>query len=181
MREFRNHGITTDHRQREEAGSWFYEMTELGFNYRLTDIQCALALSQLRRLPQWVERRRAIAAVYDAAFAASPAVKPLAVRPGVEHAYHLYVVRVFPGALRVGRKEVFAALRAEGIGCNVHYIPVHMHPYYRRELGTGPGLCPVAEAAYEEILTLPLFPAMTDEDADDTIRAVAKVCEAYAA
>jgi len=179
MRRFRNHGISTGHRQRETSGSWFYEMTELGFNYRLSDLQCALALSQLHRLPSWVERRRAIAAVYDEAFADHAALRPLAVRQGAYHAYHLFVVRLVPGALRVGRKEVFAALRAEGIGCNVHYIPVHLHPYYRRELGTGPGLCPVAEAAYEEILTLPLFPEMSDADIDDTLRAVTKIWEAY--
>jgi perosamine synthetase len=181
MRRFRNHGITTDHRQRAEAGSWFYEMTELGFNYRLTDIQCALATSQLVRLPSWVERRRHIAAAYDRALNEHPAIRPLAVHPEARHAYHLYVVRLRPEALRVGRKEVFAALRAEGIGCNVHYVPVHLHPYYQRTLGTGPGLCPVAEAAYKEILSLPMFSAMTDQDVSDVLKAVTKVCEAYAA
>lgn len=181
MRSFRNHGITTDHRQRARSGSWFYEMTELGFNYRLTDIQCALATSQLARVEGWVERRREVAARYDRALAGFSAARPLAVRPGAFHAYHLYVVRLVPGVLRVGRREVFAALRAEGIGCNVHYIPVHLHPYYQRELGTGPGQCPAAEAAYEEILTLPMFPNMSDADVDDVIRALAKVTEAYAA
>ena len=181
MRRFRNHGITTDHRQRAETGSWFYEMTELGFNYRLTDMQCALATSQLGRVTEWVERRRQLASLYDRGLAGFAAARPLAVRSEAHHAYHLYVVRLASGALRVGRKEVFAALRAEGIGCNVHYIPVHMHPYYRSKLGTGPGQCPVAEAAYEEILTLPMFPDMSDKDVEDVIRALAKVAEAYAA
>lgn len=180
MRTFRNHGITTDHRQRESKGSWFYEMGDLGFNYRLTDIQCALGISQLPKLPAWVRRRQAIALRYDAAFARMPAVRPLAVRPEVSHAYHLYVIRLELDRLRIDRAAVFTALRAEGIGVNVHYIPVHLHPYYRRTFGTAPGDCPVAEAAYERILSLPIFPAMTDEDAEDVIRAVGKVTEAYA-
>jgi perosamine synthetase len=179
MRRFRNHGITTDFRQREAKASWFYEMVELGFNYRLTDIQCALGISQLRKLPEWVSRRQAIAARYDAAFADMPAVGPLVVRKDVSHAYHLYVVRLKLEMLRVGRAEVFAALRAEGIGVNVHYVPVHLHPYYRKAFGTGLGLCPVAEAAYERIVSLPMFPWMSDADAGDVIAAVGKVIGAY--
>ena len=158
MRVFRNHGITSDHRQREQQGSWFYEMVDLGYNYRLTDLQCALGLSQLRKLRQWVTRRQEIARRYDMAFAEMPAVQPLAVRPEVAHGYHLYVVRFDLSQLRAGRAEIFAALRAEGIGVNVHYIPVHLHPFYRQRFGTGRGECPVAEAAYERIITLPMFP-----------------------
>jgi perosamine synthetase len=170
MRRFRNHGITTDHRQREAAGAWYYEMTELGWNYRIPDVLCALGLSQLRKLPAWLARRREIAAQYDEAFAGLPGVEPVAVRPGVTHAYHLYAVRV-----AWDRARAFAALRAEGIGVNVHYVPVHLHPYYRERYGTGTGLCPVAEAAYERLLTLPLFPRMTDADAADVIEAVRRV------
>lgn len=179
MRRFRNHGITTDHRQREAAGSWYYEMVDLGYNYRLTDIQCALGLSQLQKLSEWVARRRAIARRYDAAFADLPGVRPLGVRPEVVHAYHLYVIRLEPEYLAADRDLIFAALRAEGIGVNVHYIPVHLHPYYRQRFGTGPGLCPVAESAYTQILSLPIFPRMTDAEADDVITAVAKVVRAY--
>lgn len=175
MRVFRNHGITTDHRQREQQGSWFYEMVELGYNYRLTDIQCALGLSQLRKLPHWVVRRRAIAARYDAAFAALPTVSPLAVRPEVTHAYHLYMVRLALGLLKADRAAIFQALRTEGIGVNVHYIPVHLHPFYRQRFGTGPGLCPIAEAAYAELLTLPMFPAMSDQDVDAVVAALGRV------
>jgi perosamine synthetase len=167
MRQFRNHGITTDHRQREVAGSWLYEMTDLGYNYRIPDVLCALGLSQLKKLPAWLSRRRAIAGRYDAAFADMPGVRPLAVRRGVGHAYHLYVVRV-----AADRGQVFAALRAEGIGVNVHYIPVHLHPYYRATFGTGPSLCPVAEAAYEQVLSLPIFTRMTEADVEDVIQAV---------
>jgi perosamine synthetase len=175
MRVFRNHGITTDHRQREQQGSWFYEMVDLGYNYRLTDFQCALGISQLRKLPGWVARRQEIARCYDAAFAEMPAVKPLDVREDVSHAYHLYVIRLDLAQLQATRAEVFAALRAEGIGVNVHYIPVHLHPFYRERFATGPGLCPVAEAAYEQIVSLPMFPKMTEQDVDDVVAAFTKV------
>jgi perosamine synthetase len=178
---FRNHGITTDHRERERRGEWCYEMVELGFNYRITDIQCALALSQLRRLPEFLARRRAIAQRYDEAFADSPWLRPLALPAGVEHAYHLYVVRLNTGRLTVDRDTVLRALRAEGIAATVHYWPVHLHPYYRRTYGTGVGLCPVAEAAARRLLSLPLFPRMTNADVEDVVTAVDKVLMAYAA
>lgn len=164
MRRFRNHGLSSDHREREEKDSWYYEMVELGYNYRLTDMQSALGMSQLRRLPEWIQRRRDIAGRYDQAFAGDAGILPLRTRPEVEHAYHLYVVRV-----EADRTAVFRALRADGIGVNVHYIPVHLHPFYRRRFGTGPGLCPVAEAAYERILSLPIFPQMTEKDQDTVI------------
>lgn len=179
MRRFRNHGITSDHFQREQLGSWLYDMVELGYNYRLSDIQCALGLSQLQKLPQWVTRRRAIARRYDQAFQDCPAMRPLAVSPAVEHGYHLYVVQLHRDFLTVDRGAIFAALRAEGIGVNVHYLPVHLHPYYRETFATGPGLCPKAEAAYEKILSLPIFPAMTDRDVDDVIEACWKVVSHY--
>jgi perosamine synthetase len=179
MRVFRNHGITSDHRQRAEQGSWFYEMVDLGYNYRLTDLQCALGMSQLRQLPGWVARRQEIARRYDAAFAEIPGVEPLGVRDDISHAYHLYVIRLDLAQLQVDRARVFAALRAEGIGINVHYIPVHLHPFYQERFGAGPGLCPVAEAAYERLVTLPIFPRMNDQDVDDVIAAVRKVVEVY--
>jgi perosamine synthetase len=179
MRIFRNHGITSDHRQREQQGSWFYEMVDLGYNYRITDIQCALGLSQLRKLSAWVKRRQEIAQRYNAAFAEVPAVRPLDVRAEVSHAYHLYVVRLDLTRLQVTRGQVFAALRAEGIGVNVHYIPVHLHPFYRERFGTKPGMCPAAEAAYEQIVSLPIFPQMMDTDVEDVIRAVRKVVRSF--
>jgi UDP-4-amino-4,6-dideoxy-N-acetyl-beta-L-altrosamine transaminase len=172
LRVFRNHGITTDHRQREQAGSWCYEMVELGYNYRLSDLQCALGLSQLAKLPGWIARRQEIARHYDRLLAVLPGVRPLAVRPGLSHAYHLYVVRL--EGERVDRRAVFASLRAEGVGVNVHYVPVHLHRYYRRRFGTGPGLCPVAEAAYEHILSLPIFPAMSDSDVERVVEALGR-------
>ena len=179
MRVFRNHGITSDHRQREQQGSWFYEMVDLGYNYRLTDFQCALGMSQLRKLPSWVARRQEIARRYNDAFAGIYTVEPLGIRTDVSHAYHLYVVQLKLEQLQADRATIFSALRAEGIGVNVHYIPVHLHPFYRQRFGTGPGMCPVAEAAYEHILSLPIFPRMSDADVEDVITAVRKVVEAY--
>ncbi len=178
LRLFRSHGITSDHRQREQTGSWAYEMVELGYNYRITDFQCALGLSQLKKLPERVARRRAIAARYAAAFAAIPEIEPLAVRLDCEPAWHLYVIRLNLEQLRVGRAEVFAALRAENLGVNVHYIPVPWHPYYQG-LGYHKGQWPVAEAAYERLISLPMWAGMTEQDVEDVIAAVQKVVEAY--
>ena len=171
LRLFRNHGISSDAHQREQEGVWHYEMTELGFNYRITDFQCALGISQLAKLPGFLKRRRDIAARYDAAFSNSLHVRPLEVRRGIRHAYHLYVVRVPAQA----RTSIFSWLRQEGVGTNVHYIPVHLHPYYRRRLGTAAGLCPVAEGAYKEILSIPIHARMSDAEVD---HAISRVCVA---
>ena len=179
MREFRNHGITSTHHERAEEGSWFYEMPEVGYNYRLTDFQCALGMSQLEKLSGWTKRRREIAARYDNAFAKLGAVEPLAMREDATCTYHLYVIQLDLDRLEVDREQVYDALRAEGIGVNVHYIPVHYHPFYRENFGTEEGLCPEAEAAYERILTLPVFPRMTDGDVEDVVDAVQKVIAAY--
>ena len=172
MRLFRNHGIDSDPRRREAAGAWFYEMTDLGYNYRLTDFQCALGLSQLGRLDEWTGRRREIAANYEAALGALAGPRPLSIRSGAQHAYHLYVVQVHGEA--GGRDSLFRALRADGIGVNVHYIPVHLHPYYQRTHHTRPGMCPRAEAAYGRVLSLPIFPRMTEGDVERVIEAIGR-------
>lgn len=169
IRIFRNHGITTDHHQREEAGSWFYEMQNLGFNYRITDFQCALGISQLRKLPDWIVRRQEIAGRYNAAFAGLSGLRPLSVRNDIAHAYHLYVVRLGSESSTLNRASLFKALHSAGIKVNVHYLPVHLHPFYRKHLGTRPGQCPVAEAAYEQIISLPMYPGMTSIDQDIVI------------
>jgi len=179
MRIFRNHGITSDHRQREANGSWFYEMVDLGYNYRITDFQCALGISQLSKLPGWISRRQEIAGFYDSAFAEIPQVKPLPKNTDVSHAYHLYVIELNLEMLKVDRSAVFSALRAEGIGVNVHYVPVHLHPFYREKFNTKPGLCKTAETAYERIISLPVFPLMSNSDAEDVVNAVRKVIEEY--
>ncbi len=175
MRMFRNHGISTDARARAEKGTWYYEMVDLGYNYRLTDIQCALGISQLRKLPRSLALRRAIAARYDRAFAEIPGIEPLTVSRDVRHAYHLYIVQIDPARFGVDRDTAYRLLREKGIGVNVHYIPVHLHPYYRKRLGTQPGMCPVAEEAASRILSLPMYPAMTAADVSRVIAAVQEV------
>ena len=171
---FRNHGITTGAAERFQSGEWFYEMADLGFNYRLTDVQCALGLSQLAKLDRFLARRAAIAARYREALGSLAGVALQAVAPDVRHAWHIFPLLLDLERLAADRRAIFTALRAEGIGVNVHYIPVYWHPYYQR-LGYPKGLCPVAERAYERLLTLPLFPAMEDRDVDDVVAAVAKV------
>lgn len=164
MRRARNHGITTEFREREQHATWRYEMVELGWNYRLSDLQCALGLSQLQRLDTSLASRRALADEYARALATVPGVRPLEVRHGIEHAYHLFVVQLEGAEPGPRRERAFRRLLERGIGANVHYIPVHLHPFYRTRFGTGPGLCPVAEDAYERILSLPMFPRMTTSD-----------------
>ncbi|HUP23743.1 MAG TPA: UDP-4-amino-4,6-dideoxy-N-acetyl-beta-L-altrosamine transaminase [Thermoanaerobaculia bacterium] len=174
LRRFRNHGIDRDHHSRSASSSWLYDMVELGFNYRISDLQCALGTSQLRKLEAWIEHRRAMAKLYDEALDNLPKVRPLSRSPAVEHAYHLYVVELIDPAARQHRGEIFAALRAEGIGVNVHYRPVYLHSHYRR-LGFEPGLCPIAEEVYEGILSLPIHHGMTEADAQDVVVALEKV------
>jgi perosamine synthetase len=180
MRRFRNHGISTDARQRHAAGQWHYEMVDLGYNYRLTDIACALGISQLRKLEANLARRREIAARYTTAFRKMPGVIVPVVREGVKPAWHLYPIRVDLDRLSADRARMFKALRAENIGVNVHYIPVHLHPYYRERFGSKPGDFPVAEGAYERLISLPMFHGMSDQDVEDVIAAMGKVLHHYA-
>ena len=172
LREVRNHGIDSDARARQADGQWHYEMTTLGFNYRLTDIACALGLAQLPRLPANLARRRTIAARYEKALATVSSLALPIVAADVTSAWHLYPVRVDAS---MDRAEVFDALRAEGLGVNVHYIPVHLHPYYRSRFGYRGGEFPIAETASGRLISLPMFHGMTDEDVDDVILAVEKV------
>jgi len=178
LRRFRNHGISSEARRRQESGQWFYEMVLLGFNYRLTDIACALGLSQLEKLAANLARRREIAAQYAEAFRELPAIVLPAVREGVNPAWHLYPVRLNLEMLAVGRREIFRALRAENIGVNVHYIPVHQHPYYRERFKSKEGY-PVAEDAYERLISLPMFHSMTAQDVEDVIHALGKVVTCF--
>ena len=179
LRRFRNHGISSEARERQESGQWFYEMVLLGFNYRLTDIACALGLSQLGKLEANLARRREIAAQYLSALSGLSAVEAPTVRHRVNPAWHLFPIRIRPGRLSAGRAEVFRALRAENLGVNVHYIPVHLHPYYRDQFGYRGGEYPVAEDAYQRLISLPMFHAMSNEDADDVIKAVKKILFHY--
>jgi len=169
MRRFRNHGIDMDHATRTKQGTWRYEMTELGHNYRITDFQCALGLSQLEKLPSFIHRRREIAKMYDQAFASVREINPLYTSPGVVNSYHLYVIRVNE------RDRIFSQLREKGIGVNVHYFPVHLQPYYQKTFGTGEGLCPTAEKAYRRILSIPIFPRIGDDDIARVVTAIEEV------
>ena len=168
MRVFRNHGIASDHRSREAAGAHAYDMAELGYNYRLPDVQCALGLAQLTRLSSWVAARQRIAALYDDALAGMAEATPLKTHKDRTNAHHLYVVKM---AEHVDRDRVFARLRAEGIGANVHYAPVHLHSYYQKR-GYKRGLARVAEAVSRQVLTLPMFPAMTQADVNRVVAAL---------
>ena len=174
LRRFRNHGIATELAARRD---WTYAMVELGYNYRLTDIGAALGSSQLTRLDAFLARRRELAAHYLARLAGHPYLDMPLVEPGTDPAWHFAFARLKLERLRVDRGGVYHAMRAEGIGVNVHYIPVHMHPYYRDRY---PGLSfPVAEDAYDRLLTLPLFAGMTTADVDDVVEALDKVTTAY--
>lgn len=161
---FRNHGISADLHKRRKKASWYYEIEDLGFNYRLTDFQCALGITQLKKLKSRIHKRNLLAKKYDQFFEGIDGIAPLKKQDFISHAYHLYVIKLDLGHLKKSRKEVFSFLRNEGIGVNVHYIPVHYHPFYKKTFNTFKGMCPIAEDAYERILTLPLFPAMTQED-----------------
>ena len=178
IRTFRNHGITTDHYHRATKGEFHYDMAGLGFNYRLTDLQCALGLSQIKRLSDFIECRRTIAAQYNSRLEDHPIIEILNVDSKVFHPYHLYVVKLRLENLKVDRNQVFAALRAENIGVNVHYLPVYLHSYYKA-LGYSVGSCPVAEKVYHQILSLPIFSTMTEEDVENVIVAFNKVLSAY--
>ncbi len=179
LRRFRNHGITSDARQRRTSGQWQYEMVMLGFNYRLTDIACVLGLSQLEKLEENLSRRRKIVARYATAFRTVPGVIPPCVRAEVNPAWHLYPIRLDLESFLTDRAQIFRALRAENIGVNVHYIPVHHHPFYRKRFGYEGGEFPVSESAYQRLISLPMFHGMSDQDVEDVIAAVNKVCSAY--
>jgi len=179
IRRFRNHGIAADHHQRNRECTWHYDMLELGFNYRITDFQCALGISQLGKLERFVVRRQAIASAYDQHIGAIAGITPLTRRPGTQHAFHLYVVRVNADRFGCGRDELFQRLRENRIGVNVHYQPVYLHTYYRKRFGTGPGLCPQAERVYRTILSLPIWPGMQDKHIDTCACTLANIQKSY--
>ncbi|MFZ5803179.1 MAG: UDP-4-amino-4,6-dideoxy-N-acetyl-beta-L-altrosamine transaminase [Candidatus Omnitrophota bacterium] len=175
----RSHGVTR-HPQKlldRHQGRWYYEMQDLGFNYRLTDIQAALGLEQLKRLPDFVRRRREIAGMYRRAFQGLQAFEIPVEKPKCLHAYHLFVIRL-RGAYAAQRKEIFQALQERGIGVQVHYIPIPAQPYYRR-LGYAPGDCPAAQAFYRSAISLPIYPKMTDAQVRRVIRTVQAVCRLF--
>lgn len=178
MRSFRHHGIDLDFHGRLKTQTWLYDIVSLGFNYRIPDINCALGTSQMYKLPTWLARRREIARQYNDGLGDLGILDIPSVRNDCNPAWHLYVVRLRLDRLSVTRARFFEALRAENIGVNVHYIPIPWLSYYQ-SLGYIKGNWPVAEAQYERMLSLPIFPAMTDEDVSDVIIAVRKLADAY--
>lgn len=175
------HGITHDEAQMQDApheGPWCYEQISLGYNYRMTDFQAALLTSQLRKVEAFAARRKQIVAAYNEAFAGMPELILQQEIPESDTCRHLYIIRLAPDKLTCTRRQFFDAMSAENVQCQVHYVPVYWFPYYRA-LGYEKGLCPVAEKIYEGIMSIPLYPKMTDQDVEDTIHAVKKVVEAY--
>lgn len=168
---FRTHGITRDGELlHQNDGPWYYEQLELGFNYRITDIQCALGCSQMKKLSEFLEKRRKIAERYDTAFEGKDTILTPFQAEGCENSYHLYVIRVPAGQ----RRQIFEKLREAGIGVNVHYIPVYFHPYYRSH-GYDKVICPEAENYYAEAISLPIYPALSEEEQEYVIQTVLKL------
>jgi len=168
---FRTHGISRD---LKFVDPWYYEMKELGFNYRLSDIQCALGLSQLKKLPHFLSRRKQIVTKYNEAFSVDKRLSPLVQKPYVVSANHLYVLQFDSSNLKLSRSQIFNEYRRHGILVNVHYLPVYWHLYYKK-LGYCKGFCPKAERYYEKAITLPLYPKMSDQDVKRVIRVTEKI------
>lgn len=178
---YRTHGITRDDSLLEHPadGTWYYEQLVLGYNYRMTDMQAALIISQLDKLEMFSARRKEIVARYNDAFSKLESISVQKEIPESDTTRHLYILRIKPEKLSINRKQFFEALEAENVCCNVHYIPTYYFPYYEK-LGYRRGLCPNAEKLYEEIISLPLYYAMTDEDVESVIEAVRKIAAYYA-
>ena len=180
VRRFRTHGITNDPDQMSHnPGPWYYEMIDAGFNYRITDIQCALGISQLSRLEKNIIRRRDIAQQYDAAFFSSDLLSPLKEHAGRQSAYHLYVVRLNLDLLNCDRGAILVELRESGIGAHVHYIPIYYHPYYQHVLELNTVMCPNAESYYSSALTLPLFPTLSEDEIQCVIETMLRILESH--
>jgi UDP-4-amino-4,6-dideoxy-N-acetyl-beta-L-altrosamine transaminase len=177
-RSFRHHGIDIDLHARARRDTFEYDVTSLGFNYRITDISCALGSSQMKKLDGWIARRRAIAAMYRERLAQNPMLELPTERADCQSAWHLYAVRFNLDMLRVGRREIFAAMRTENIGVNVHYIPIPWLTLYR-DLGYERGHWPIAETEYERMLSIPIYPGMTDGDVGDVVTALERVLRRF--
>lgn len=176
---FRTHGITRNPKlMNENHGPWYYEQVDLGYNYRITDLQCALGTSQMDKIDAFVNRRREIVKKYNEAFKNLQEIITPYEPEYSNSGWHLYVIKVVEEKLKVTRKEIFEALVAENIGVNVHYMPIYLHPYYE-ELGYEAGQCKNSEALYDRMISLPIHPSMSDSDVLDVVNAVNKVIEYY--
>ncbi|MEW6201170.1 MAG: UDP-4-amino-4,6-dideoxy-N-acetyl-beta-L-altrosamine transaminase [bacterium] len=173
-------GITADAWKRAQSDRpWFYEIHDTGFKCNMMDLQAAIGLVQLRRLPEFQERRKKIVETYDQAFASEETIITPATTPGSVSSLHLYVIRLRSEMLRVDRDHILRALRAENVNANIHYLPLHLHPYFRRTYNFKEGDFPTAEKIYQSIITLPLFPKMTDDDVQSVINALLKIIKYY--
>ncbi|MDO4943454.1 MAG: UDP-4-amino-4,6-dideoxy-N-acetyl-beta-L-altrosamine transaminase [Lachnospiraceae bacterium] len=175
------HGITHDESMMEGApheGSWYYEEISLGYNYRITDFQAGLITSQMKKLDKFAARRKEIVNRYNEAFKSIPEIIVQKEIPESDTCRHLYIIRLDLDKLNCSRREFFDAMSAENVQCQIHYVPVYWFPYYQH-LGYEHGLCPQAEEVYKGIMSIPLYPKMTDEDVEDVIKAVKKIVEAY--
>jgi dTDP-4-amino-4,6-dideoxygalactose transaminase len=174
------HGISKDAWKRYTSeGSWYYEIVAPGFKYNMTDVAAAMGLVQLSKLEQMNTRRQEIARQYDAAFAAHPALEPPTLSPDSTHPYHLYILRLNLDALTIDRNTFITHLREANIGVSVHWIPLHMHPYYRETYGYHAEDFPVAFAEFQRIISLPIYSAMTDQDVADVINAVVQIADEF--
>jgi len=172
---FRNHGIV----KKPEKGGWYYEIENPGLNSRITDFQCALGLNQLRKIDKFIKRRREIVAKYNKAFKNVEEIIIPVERKDVKSAWHIYIVQLRLDRLKVGRREIFETFKKEGLGVQVHYLPLHLQPFYRKKFGYKKGDFPIAEKYYERAITLPLFPKMKNEEVNKVIKTVKKVINFY--
>jgi dTDP-4-amino-4,6-dideoxygalactose transaminase len=174
------HGMSRDAWKRySKEGSWYYEVVFPGFKYNMTDIQASLGLWQLKKLERFQNRRREIVKMYNEAFSNEEALELPLERPHVEHAWHLYVIRLNLNALRIGRNEFIDELNKRNIGTSVHFIPIHLHPYYKDKYGFKPEDFPIAYYNYLRVISLPLCPKLTDQDVNDVIEAVLDIVKSY--
>jgi UDP-4-amino-4,6-dideoxy-N-acetyl-beta-L-altrosamine transaminase len=165
IKRLRTHGMTKDEKYLDRnEGSWYYEMFELGFNYRITDMQCALGISQLKKLERFIQRRQEIAYYYNSAFKGDERFIIPQCAEGISHAYHLYPLQIRLDRISITKKDLFERLREKNIYCQVHYIPIHLQPYYRKNFGFQPGDFPVAEKFYEQEMSIPVYPQLETED-----------------
>jgi perosamine synthetase len=180
MRSMSLHGLSQDAWKRHSAqGSWYYEIVAPGYKYNMTDIAASLGIAQLRKCDRFWEVRRGHAALYDEGFQAISQISVPRVRDGVQHAWHLYVIQLNLEQLRIGRNEMIELLRKDHIGTSVHFIPLHLHPYYRETFGYGPKDFPVASAVFDQILSLPIYPKMTEANVLDVINSITKIVRQY--